>query len=1259
MEERPATAEKEPSRTAFAEAMGRVFELGFNSGFLAVIKQRHKLIHHFGDYYRENLSHLLFPKIVAEMQRRTGVVSTWDKDALQRWTLFLLQRGYLAGTNLLAEYLQSFAEFKPQLPREIVYLQCTFSNASSLETYPLDLEKIIPGLMSQFAALGLQVNLSTQEIKSYTDKGNFLNADTLMLLKYGRQWRICCADISIFALRSLDNASDLTSVEQIRRLLETDLHYLRSKSVFTNLSIDTDTESIASDILSGRLKQYFTAFKRKDKESAKFIQAASYAYSFYGFLLRQGVLTEGDDVMFNIVGYTDRNINAMVLKREHLKLLETCAEIYKAKQPEQDIVKARYEVQDTIQRYARKSFGGDENFVSNLVHLADQRDGVQWLEHEELLDSFVNTRAPLAVNQLGREIQDRLPVNEYNGKNILDVHKALIYQELAAPTPYLFLTGHPGIGKTTAIVDFLKQLSEEGKGFLFLYASPRKQVNLDIIQKFRTQTTLPPCEKIFGLTTNSIAIRNNHNKPAVQYYSHIYKESFTKRGVTFLPAEDENPRQAHGSYRHLEEIQEGLLIDKGEQISGVLNSLCQGLATSIEGNFSNAIVATVSIQSLKRTANGSNTLRHLAKIFQHVYSTNGGKITPIPAQMNKLASHIQYFFVMIDEISGDEGGAEFLAGIQQFLRDYQLFGSASKIQTKVIVADASIVDYRIIQQHLATTNYEPDKIYFRRVSPAASFPLSLQEFSFKTSKPNAVVINANAYPARVLHVNYKISVDAFQYQEETYQERHKQLENEIRQHIIQNILSILDQKDASQVLVYIQDKKRLARLIQDLRKVYNGNFEPEQDYLEIHANISEVDKQAIERSKDTVRVVFMTASASRGLSFKRAKHILIDIPHFAIEQNLMEILQVIYRGRGDERFDQQDKWLTFYLADQIIYDNDDNRELAVRERMLHLLNVLLILKTSMMTRIEGSGKLGLNQHFMMIPIGGKSVLTAGETFTSRLSTLINELDSLSHRFWDDTQLAYVSNSLKTILEHGRIRLIAKQKATTNQDDEPAGRSYLSLLSTFSSDFFNAVCKGFDHLLELPPLEIGYLAGGMLIVPVADRFMKEIYRTGLEEVLKQQGSKHNLFADMDDLSRNRRYPESLRVAMRDAIALVQKLKEMSPNTTPYYEQESQHTDQHYAFPLVTFLAYEAMKEYFGHAPIEDDLEKRSFRSLLLSYIYNLYPADSFLPIGKNYGEFPFVIFRSFNLSEARQRMFTDKYLFTSHEFNILNMLLSGK
>lgn len=401
----------------------------------------------------------------------------------------------------------------------------------------------------------------------------------------------------------------------------------------------------------------------------------------------------------------------------------------------------------------------------------------------------------------------------------------------------------------------------------------------------------------------------------------------------------------------------------------------------------------------------------------------------------------------------------------------------------------------------------------------------------------------------------------------------------------------------------------------------------------------------------------MTASASRGLSFKMARHILVDIPHFEIEQNLMEILQVIYRGRGGD-FDQDDKTLTFYLSDRVVYSDSTDRELSVRESMLHLLNVLLILKTSIMTRIEGSGKIGLNQRFMMIPIGGKSVFAAGDTFTARMSKLIKELRDLSHRYWDDKRLEYVYTSLTRILGNACISLISTKEQHPD-DDGLVRRSYLPLIRSFSDDFAGAVHKGFDRLLMQPPLERAYLSGGLLIVPIIQKSIQEKYWMQIEDIFEQDENERDLLASMRELSRSQRYPESLQVAMRDAIALIELLKDMSMGKTPHFEQESDHTDQHYALPLLTFLVSDVIKEYFkGKQEREEDSEM-PFRSLLTAYVRTLYPADSILPIGSSYEEFPFVVFRSLNLSEARRKMFTDKYLFMSHEFNILNMLLSSR
>jgi len=1239
---------------SFSTDVGRLFELGFNTGFLTAMQQRKTISSHFGDLYQSDLGYLRFPALMAKLYGHTGVISTWDKETLQRWSLFFLQKGYLAGVNFFDEYLQSFEYCKPHKPRDIVYLQCNFYGESSLGTYPKNERTAVQELMAQFHAQDYAVQLTEQDIQGYSSKGNFLRADTLMLLRYGKQWRILCIDLSVFSLRTAEEASDLTSIEKIRNILATELRYVRSKSVFTNLSIDTDIDTTSEEVLAGQLQHYFTAFKRKDKESVKLIQAASYAYSFYEFLKKQGILTENDSVLLNVVGYTDRSINAMSVNKEHIQLLATCADIYKAQSADQTIAEARSYVLDTIQKAAAKSFGNGRDFMKKLVHLVDNSDGLQWLEHEEKLEGFVNTRAPLTSEQLNATVREHLEKRDYQGKNILDVHASLITKALASQTPYLFLTGNPGIGKTTAVVKFLKSRAMLGEGFLFLYVSPRKQVNLDIIRKFKEEVESGlRSENLFALTTNSIIIRNNYSSPTVHYYSKNRRDTFREHGVKFIFDESEEARHQRASKPGLEEIQEGLVIDRGEQISGVLSSLCNALYAALDKPLSNAIVATVAIQSLKRTGNGGNTLRHLERIFEGAYSKEHGVI---PDRMKEISKNIKHFFVMIDEVTGDESGAEFLDGIHTFIHRYELINSPYDINTKIIVADASIIDPQIIQQHLSDTTYEPNKIYFRRVSAEQGFsPLSIQPFTFK--RDPAVVINANAYPASMLHINYKIGVDAFQYSEETFVERSKQLINTVQQHIIEDILAALNQKDAPQLLVYIQDKKRLALLIQAIRKLRGGAFEANQDYLEIHANISEVDRKAVEDFQEIARIVFMTASASRGLSFKRARHILVDIPHFEIEQNLMEILQVIYRGRGGD-FDQDNKTLTFYLSDRVVYSDSADRELSVRENMLHLLNVLLILKTAIMTRIEGNGKIGLNQRFMMIPIGGKSVFAAGDTFTSRMSKLIKELRDLSHRHWEDKRLEYVYTSLTRILGSARISLISS-KQQNRDDDELARRPYLALIPSFSDDFADAVHKGFDRLLQQPPLERGYVSGGLLIVPIVQKSMQEEYWMEIEGIFEQNGKERDLLTSMRELSWDQRYPESLQVAMRDAIALIELLKDMVQGKMPRYEQESDHTDQHYALPLFMFLTRDMMREYFkGKQEREEDSEM-SFRSLLTASIRSQYPADSILPIGSSYDEFPFVVFRSLNLGEARRKMFTGRYLFMSHEFNILNMLLSSK
>ncbi len=913
-----AESDSQEKRRRFAENLGRLFEIGFNTGFLAAIAQHKEITTHFGKLYEEELRHLRFSALLDEMYQRTNLISEWDKEALQRWITYFFQKGFLSGLSLFDEYLHAFANNKPKLKRQIVYLQCNFYGDASLGTYPKNEQAAVEDLMKQFQVQGSFAPLTEEERRRHLGKGNFLHADTLLLLKYGRQWRILCIDLSVFSVGALDETRDLKSMSNIRHLLANELRYHRSKSVFTNLSIDGGADALGGEEFSEQLKNYFTAFKREDKETVKLIQAASYTYDFYQFLLQRQVLSANDEVLFNIIGYTDRASNAMSINHRQIALLKICADIYKTHTTDKTIEQAREHVLRSVQNATGKAFEKGRDFIKSLVNLVNERDGIQWLVHDEVLENFTNTRVPMTREQLSQEILTRLTPSDYEGRHILDVHAALIRQELATNRPYLFLTGNPGIGKTTAIVNFLKAAEQRGEGFLFLYVSPRKQVNLDIIQKFREDTGLPPCQALFGLTANSAIIRNNHARKTVHYYSQERNDTFAEHGVTFIPAESQEAQQQKIRARHLEEIQEGLLIDKGERASGVLNSLCSALYATLEKPLAHAIVATVAIQSLKRLeGDKGNTLHHLKTIFQGVFNDQDAVI---PQKMELLRRNIKHVFIMIDEVTGDESGVEFLHELHTFLAQRELLNS-SFLHTKIIVADASIVDPQIITRHLADTIYEPDKIYFRRLrsrSQQQILPLSIEALPFRGE--DAVVINANSYPASKLHVRYNVGINALQYDVNTHKERRTLLDVELQEHLLSDIINLYERKDVAQSLVYIQDKQRLARLIDAVRKTL-GAFEKGKDYLEIHANISEADRDDIVQYRTSTRVVFMTASASRGLSFPEATHILVDIPHFEVEQNLMEILQVIYRGRGGGR-DQEEKYLSFYLTDRIVYTGD-------------------------------------------------------------------------------------------------------------------------------------------------------------------------------------------------------------------------------------------------------------------------------------------------------------------------------------------------
>lgn len=1201
--------------------LGRLFEVGFNAGILTYIEQN-QFQHNFGDLYRQDLRHLSFQKILRRLADKEKVISEEHRKIVEKWSLFFLEKGFLSGLNFLGEYIQANGWSQYQLKRlKILYYQCCFSDENSIGTYGKGKDQAFREVLAQFEAV-------TVDISQYSGKGEFLNADTLILLQCGNQYRVLCVDLSVFSIKSIRDLVDVNSIEVLRNLLLSEISYLKSKSVFSNLSLDTKDSGFT---FYPDIARYFTAFKREDKESVKLIQAASYTYSFFNFLRSHHLLTDTASIVFNIVGYSDRNINAMSVNSDNLDVLATCSHIYQNDSSPQEIQAARQQVLNLIKRNASSSFQEGRNFVKQLLEVP--RDQITSIVHREQINDFCNS-----IDLIPPHLATQLQVSP--SLDLREAHAELIQQALTSNQTYLFLTGNPGIGKTTAIAQFLQSEQCLQEGFLFLYISPRIQVNLDIIEKFtNSQTNLLSHDSILTLITNADLIKNNRGKPTVHYRSNLIQGTFTEQAVHFLDQQDEFVQKIF-YYNHLKRVAEDEIQEVDYQQTGVLASLCKAIYTTINRQISNHIVATVSIQSLKKTQTGQDTLQHFKKIFQDAYNEREDQVNT--QKMQQISSRIKHLFIMIDEITGDNSGVDFLNEMTSLLKKYGLMNSQCGFNTKVIVADASIIDPTVINQHLSETSAEPNKIFFRKAfieTPA----LSVQEFLFKNHP--ASIINANSYPAKSLDITYKIFIEAFKFNESTVLKKKKDLTETVQSQIVEDIKNLLQQPNSGQIIVYIQHKPRLADLIEKFKDRF-VEFNAHSDYLEIHADLSQEEKKEIHQHKNNVKVIFMTASASRGLSFPQVKHILVDIPRFEIEKNLMEIIQVIYRGRGDKILDAEAKEIIFYLSEQAIYYQNEP-EVSLQESILNVLNILLILKTSIMTRIRGSGQIG-RDHFMMIPIGGKSIFAAGQTFSSKMSALITQLKKAHKKYYDHKILREVYTHLEQLLSHAEI--VVRE---TESPDREAGISYLLLRKSLIHEFLKVINHNFEKLLDFTALETGYISGSLLLVPVKDKSMEATYRMRFAQgVCNIDG--HNLLNQLYQIRRQKSYPERLRSAISEAISLVKLLQE-NPYKTQRLEQESQYFDQYYALPLFTFISSESISRYFGS--YNEEPEDKRFRDILESYLRTVYPVSNILPIGHRYKDFPFMVFRSYSLTEMRAKIFTDKYLLNSQELNLLNLILS--
>src|SRR5262249_38257096 len=118
----------------------------------------------------------------------------------------------------------------------------------------------------------------------------------------------------------------------------------------------------------------------------------------------------------------------------------------------------------------------------------------------------------------------------------------------------------------------------------------------------------------------------------------------------------------------------------------------------------------------------------------------------------------------------------------------------------------------------------------------------------------------------------------------------------------------------------------IARVARE-QEAQGRRFVDQEHYAQLNADSSDNERALLmdERARDALHVIFMTSSASRGLSFRRARHLLLEVPRFGLETQLMELVQALFRARGGA-FDTEARFVTFYLGDRVTLREEEAHE---------------------------------------------------------------------------------------------------------------------------------------------------------------------------------------------------------------------------------------------------------------------------------------------------------------------------------------------
>lgn len=981
-----------------------------------------------------------------------------------------------------------------------------------------DTRTVIPFDASPFEASLIKETLKQREIDLRNQfnlglfgrselPGHFAHSDFLILFKAGSNYHLLTQEYSFFANPSDVELYDKSNPADLLKLYRTHRRYIDSKSVFSNLT--TEAQNIPFEFTKS-LDRFLPAFTRKEKPIFKLAQGCCYAntfaQSFYpenlggerrGKLYLHCMAITSRDAEFISAEYKTEN------KSSELVVLQNLARKYQNKTLSLKDMEQKKNLQMELKNFMlTNATDGLKIKLSRSLKGKIEKESGEIFKFTEVVKGFLNPNTELSFEKcrelidlyVDEKLKDTLAANVDKEMALIksgsdfkktkftlrDLHKCAVVTAIQSSEVgrinFICLEGTPGIGKTSSVKSLLKDLD----GFFFFFTSPRVLINDDVMEDLAgfsvtltcngkvVKQARPQYEKVMKVKApDAIQGAVLVDGPEKEYKRNPKSSVFLINKNTY---EEITDFEKHKSSIRINQASSNKVTAQREKATRVLKSLSVGAKDLIDLNSDiRKLTMTVATQAFIKNPNG-DTLQDLRLMFK--YNIHKDRVNAIQ-EREDFAKRFPHLVVMFDEVTGDAGSRGFISAFEKFIKDEFITPfEISPLKVTIIISDASLSNESAMNAFMGNTSEMPPKIIVTPSDGDFPFKMTTTPMNIGLSRIPTIHILANCYPALEdqLTINYIVETT------EIKPEVSKTLLDVDIQHtmikssedeIIATAISMINEaigNGRKQVIYYAQNKRTLAAIKDELidRKHVDQNYVAVFDSTLSHKERSELlDK------KEKLKVVLITSTAARGISFPNCDSIIALMPRFEIEANLMEIGQLIYRGRGGYYDDLTLQWINgdekareiSILIQDFFVNEEQDQERAVENEIksqIDILTMFLLVRGSLLTRIRGDAGL-LNRNLSIIPVGEVSDKKNQFSLSKMIADLLRGLEDIQTKNFSKADKDKVSDESTAV---GLLKVTCEQanylyKMTAIESFKKQGdlRNDSFMLSSVESGYF--------------------------------------------------------------------------------------------------------------------------------------------------------------------------------------------------------------